>query len=287
MRFHVEDQYAEILQREFASRAKRNRSYSLRAFARDCGIAVSTVSDVMNHKKGLSKRLASKIADNLDFNDSEKDLFCDLVESKNSKSPVKRNLAEARLLKYAEKSEFYQLSNDSFEVIHKWYHFAILSLMTCKNFNPDPEWIASSLGILEDEASNALKRLERLGMIAKVNGTYNVTHENTYTAPQPRREAISQFHYDIISKSLMAVRSQEALERELSSTIIAVDKERLPEAKKLIREFAVQFHKNFATDENADEVYALGMQLFRLSETERGEEAMHWKKQRLRKGHLK
>src|SRR4051812_22994437 len=109
--------YRQFLKREFGTRSRAQEKYSLRSFARDLGLAPSRLSEILNHKQGLSFDLAQRVGEKLGLNDRELELFCHLVESEHARSQVKRELAKTRVQNIRLSSESFLLSMDTFQFV--------------------------------------------------------------------------------------------------------------------------------------------------------------------------
>lgn len=79
-----------ILQQLLCAKQQKNGRYSLRAFARDLKISPSFLSEVLNGKYGISKKLARQISECLHFDDSDAEHFCRLADSDFSDSRGRR-----------------------------------------------------------------------------------------------------------------------------------------------------------------------------------------------------
>lgn len=73
-----------------AERATRNRSYSLRAFARDCGTSAAYVSEYLRGKRKLSQEKAALIVRRLGLGESESEYFLALQASELAADPAKK-----------------------------------------------------------------------------------------------------------------------------------------------------------------------------------------------------
>lgn len=89
--------YRIILRSELAERCKHNPNYSLRAFARDLGIAPSRVSEILSGKQGLSRKAALSIAERLGLSTEEAEAFADLVDCRHCRTLDGRERARRRL----------------------------------------------------------------------------------------------------------------------------------------------------------------------------------------------
>tara|TARA_B100001094_G_scaffold330139_1_gene394637 strand:- start:1838 stop:2185 length:348 start_codon:yes stop_codon:yes gene_type:complete len=92
--------YRVQLRRELNRRRYANPYYSLRAFARDLKIAPSRLSEIFNHKQGLSRKAALKITDLLGIIGETREYFLDSVTAQHARSKTDRNSAMLRLDRY-------------------------------------------------------------------------------------------------------------------------------------------------------------------------------------------
>lgn len=260
--------YRTILKDEFEERCKHNRSYSLRAFARDLEVGSGRMTEILKGKQGVSRRSAIHIAAKLGYNDSERELFCDIVDSSCSRSVVRRKLAAIRLEKYRDRKD-QTLTLDAFHVIADWYHFAILELCQLKGFKSDINWIAKRLGIAPKLIELAIDRLLRLDLLEmKENGEYVTREEFTASPSGMPSEAIKNFHTQVMEKALLALRTQSLSERDFSTMVFAFDKKQMPKAKEVLKEFRRNFSKHVGPSDDKNCVYALSMQLFQIDKDE-------------------
>lgn len=258
--------YKLALKEELAARCKQNPRYSLRAFARDLKLSPSRLSEILNGKQGLSRPAAEKIAVALGYGPSEKERFCDLVESLHARSKRDRETAKIRLKKHQIPSKVHQLHLDAFKAIADWYHFALLELIHVSGFRSDAKWIGKRLGISEFEVQLALDRLLRLGLLTWKGDKLKLTHDHGAVPDDVPAESIKRFHTQILGKAQEAVQLQSVENREFRAEIIALAKSQLPEAKKMLREFAHRFCKKVDEAEPKDSLYCLALQLFELGE---------------------
>lgn len=258
--------YRTYLRDTLNDKIQSNPKYSLRAFARDLKVSPSVLSELINGKHSLSEKVAIRIATQLELSPSEKQLFCDQVISQSSQSKQKRAQASARVKSIQEMFQKNSVQVDTFKIISDWYHFAILELTYLKNFKSDAEWISKKLGITKLEASAAIERLLRLELLELKNKKLIATEDYTMTSDGIPSEALRKFQKQLIEKALTALATQSINNRDITSLIVSVDKSRLPEAKKDIKEFRQRFNNKFGLDENRDSVYCLALQLFELTE---------------------
>lgn len=238
-----------LLLSELTKRKTRNTAYSLRAFARDLGIGVTTLSDVLAHKRALSKSNLEKVMERLAVSPAEKEkLWSDYREG------ASRKEMDDRLL----------LEEDTFRLIADWQYLAILNLAKIKDNQASPRWVAARLGISVEEAKEALERLFRLGLVKKSHRRLVRTVKPLTTSVDIPSAAIRKHHSQNLHLAEDSLHRDPVHLREFGSITMSVNLERLPQAKELL----LKTRKKIADllEEGAvSEVYTLSFQLFPLS----------------------
>jgi uncharacterized protein (TIGR02147 family) len=260
--FFMGNNYREIIQSEFARRSLTHRTYSLRAFARDIGVAPARLSEVLNGKKGLSRDAAAKIAPRIGLKESETAIFCDMVESQHARAKITRDSAKSRL--GVVEATVHTIQLDAFQLISEWHHFAILQLIETKDFKNSYGWISERLGISQAQAKAATERLKRMGLVVEKAGKLR-TLKDFVATPDVPSAAIRENHKQIRAKALQALESQTIDERDFSSVQMPIDTKDIVKAKKRIREFRRKFCSEFSAAKNKDAVYCLTLDFFNLT----------------------
>ncbi|MGE0527181.1 MAG: DUF4423 domain-containing protein [Bdellovibrionales bacterium] len=259
------DSVADVLNAEFARRKKRNRAYSLRAYARDLKISVSSLCDILKGKQGLSEAKTEEVARSLARRPLERQFFRDLVLAEFARNSLVRASARKRVQEMRKAESFRRVREDQFRVISEWYHSAILELIQLKDFDPHPAWIGRRLGIPATTASHALKRLEGLGLISQTaDGLWRARPEAYYTFSEVPSKSIRRFHMQILSMHADSLREDPLVDREFLSMIFAIPRSRLPEFKEAMKTFATRFWQQMEDKERnevKDDLYSLSLQL--------------------------
>lgn len=256
--------YRDILKERLSERMQKNSKYSIRAFARDLGISPQRLSHVLAGKYGLSPEAAEGIADTLGLNESEKTLFVTLVQERHARSRIMKANAKARLAEM--KSNYQSLNLEHFKIISEWYHFAIMELSLIEGFRSDPKWISRQLGVSEVQVKMGIERLLKLEMIEKDKlGKLRITG-NYFADPHGiPSQALRSFHRQLLEKAIVALECQGLEEREVLSTVLALDEREISEAKVMLRKFREEFDQRFSRSKKKTSVYCLGIQLHRLN----------------------
>ena len=248
---------ASVLFEALASRMSRNKSYSLRAFARDLGLSPGFLSHLMSGKKRLSRERALRVSSALGLSDQQADRLMGAVSSSGASKASTPSVP---------------LALEQFRAFSRWYHLAILDLTTCKNFRSDASWIAKRLKISTAQSRDAVARLLRLGLLKDAGGAWLKT-DRSLTLPTKRAEPeVREFHRQMIIKAMEALDDPSRaafLRRDVRGITLAVNPRKIPEAKLRI----ARFHQELAdllTSGDCTEVFQFNSQLFALShETEK------------------
>jgi uncharacterized protein (TIGR02147 family) len=241
-----------LLLEELTRRRLKNRAYTLRSFAKHLDVSPAAVSEILNGKRRITKKMASRVAARLGLDPEKNDSIIRLFQDSKNRS--------------ADRSQ--KLSTDQFQIVADWYHFAILSLLEIEGAKAEPTWISRRLGISIREATSALERLERLSMLRRdMRGRLRLTGTQFTTTDEISSVALRRSHaldLELAAASL----DEDPLElRDFTAITMAIDPNNLPDAKKLIREFRDRLSQFMETG-NKRSVYKFCMQLIPLSEEE-------------------
>lgn len=258
--------YHEILQTEFDRRKFANSAYSLRAFARDLGLSAPRLSQIMTKKSALSLENATEVASKLKLPEDKRKWFCASAGAASARSAKEKAEFNKRITEYKrETKKFGEIQLEYFKVIADWFHFAILELTYHKEFVNSEAWIAQQLGITKVETQVAIDRMKKLGLITEKDGKLIDTFKFLATPSDVPSTALRQFHTQLMKKAIEALHEQDVLNREISSNIFSISKEKLPEFKDKIRDFRRDVERFASEATEKDAVYCLGIQFHELT----------------------
>jgi uncharacterized protein (TIGR02147 family) len=255
-----------ILKEIYFQKSQRNRSYSLRAFARDLGVSHGYVSLILNDKRRVHPRLAADFASKLKLSQPDTDRLVESAKSGFWKAKGSTPSSPKR------GADFFALELDRFKVLSEWYHLALLDLTMVPDFKPSYGWVARSLGIKPSQAKAAVGRLARLGLLEVSSDGWKKTHAMLTIPASVPSSAIRKFHQQMIGKALQELDSGEPEDFEnrfIVGTTMAIDKSRLPEAKRRVAKFRRSLLK-FLCDGTATDLYQMNLQLFPLVKKKKG-----------------
>lgn len=258
--------YRDILKARFAEKRRRNAGYSLRAFARDLGLSPSRLSEIFSYKNNLSLRSAVKISKRLGLSKAESEMFCTLVESHGGKKAAIRNRLSARL-RTLMSAQGNLLSLDAFNVVSDWYHFAILELTTLPYFRSDTMWIAKKLKISHEEASLAVERLLRIGLLNRDGDRFVACEECASLPEDVQSDAVKKSQSQVLKMAQDALYEQNVGERCYFSVVFPFDVSQLDFAKEKLTKLQLEFRAALRARTGAkNEIYCFSQQFFRIGE---------------------
>ncbi|WP_413584377.1 TIGR02147 family protein [Bdellovibrio sp. HCB274] len=259
--------YRSILNEIFVERTAANASYSLRSYARDLKVSPSTLSEVLNGKKGLSPKLASSIAQNLKLPDWEKNYFCDLVTKDHAKSPRIRSEAKRRLEERKKENHVHILNQRALKALTSWVDLAILELTYMPDFESSNSWIANKLQVPVTVISSSLTRLIEAGLleINKDTGRWSDVSPLFSSTDGIPNESIRNFHKTVLNLALKKLESPDVKSRTVKSVIFSVSSENVPKAQQILNDAIAQLVSLADnSDQQRDEVLCFSGQLFSL-----------------------
>lgn len=255
--------YLRRLLEEFGRKQRVNPAYSLRAFARFLGIQPPTLSAVLRGKRALPLAVAAPIARKMGLSPLEADRFLKSLRSIRSDRRPSPEPASAPPHVLNEASGYRLLS--------EWEPLAILSLMDTLDFRDEPEWIAARLGIEPARAQEAITCLVEAGLVVRpATGAMEKVYRDVTTAEDVASKAIREAHRGTLEMGVRKLDSVPLARRDFSSINVAIDLERIGQAKELIRRFRRDFAE-VLEEGPGREVFRLALQFYPLTQMPEGE----------------
>jgi uncharacterized protein (TIGR02147 family) len=243
-----------LLQDELLKRKQKNSMYSLRALARDLEISTTSICDLLNDKRTLSKKNQEKVVEKLHLSPEQ----ANFIKDEASQKKLESTLEDVNRL---------YLEEDTFNTIANWYYPAILNLAKLKKNKSCPNWIASRLGISVKEAQMAIERLQRLGLIEIKRKKLSRTAQPLSVGANIPSRALKKFHHDTLSKAQDSLYNVPIELREISSVMMAINPGKIQEASNILKKAKRKITK-LLEEGQTSEVYLLAFQLFPLTQNE-------------------
>ena len=212
----------------------KNPNFSLRAYAKKLSLSPSALSEILNGKRKISKKLAERIVEKMNLDPSAAHGVLNLFDKKMSRLDF---VEHSHISETPANIDFLKLSSDQFNLISEWQHFAILSLIETEDFKSDIGWIAQRLSISSTQAQSSLDRLIRLGFVFKKNKKYITNKQALLTTDNIPNQAVRKSHYADLRLAEQALDTCPVDQRDFTAITIPANKKNLAKAKKMIREF--------------------------------------------------
>lgn len=244
-----------LLQKVWEDRFERNPSYSRRAFAKSLSIPPGRLSELMSGKRAFTASHLDKIATALALpSEKRRAMFAAWVSER--QIVASDELTQAKV----------KVSDELFAVIAEWPHYAILSLVCTSGFRPSYAWVAMRLGISAVEVRTCVDRLVRCGLLLKLDRRWVPTHRAICTDTDVYSAALRRSHRESLEQAIDAIESVPLLLRHFTSTTMAIDPAKLPQAKRLIESFHAAM-ETLLESGTPREVYNLNIQLIPVTRT--------------------
>lgn len=232
---NVDEILKSLLDKEFNRRKSMNSRYSLRSFAQFLEVDASTLSKVISGQRSPSKAFIEIVGNKLDLH----------LEAT---SPLRE-------------VDVGYLSTREFEVISRWEYFAMIDLITVKDFQYDFSWISRQLDIKEVDARIIMEKLIILGFIVMEKGLPVRTKKLVSNDLGKKTNAAKkEYQRQLIQKALTAIDDCDQERKDITSISIAVDPKRMEIAKEKIKYFRRELCA-FLEGGDRTEVYHLTIQL--------------------------
>lgn len=165
--------YREIIRSEFEKRRSKNPSYSLRAFARDLHVPVSRLSEVLNGKGGVSLKRGWALAEKLNLDESQKDVFLkQLSQEKSLHRQGRRIIIDTAYESIPVPST---ADDEAVKALDSWIYFLVMILLDSSEKGClGKENLVALTGVSEDSIDQCLKKLESLRLIRSENGQFQL-----------------------------------------------------------------------------------------------------------------
>lgn len=236
-----------LLDVEYEQRRRRNPLYSMRAFARDLGMPRTTVIDVLAGSRKLSKMNVEKVAMRLKL---EKQELAQLENERRRTWPQLRSELNRKTL-----------ADVDFSQICSWHYYAILNLSRLADNLASSTWIADRLGISKAEAMRSLKTLKRLHMIEVIGRKMKRISSPLQTTQDVPSRFVRDLHRQFLDLAEQSIDNVDLSLRDLATVTVAIDRQKLPQVKKLLLELRRKV-VSFLESDTPDCVYILGTTLF-------------------------
>lgn len=226
-----------------------NEKYSQGALARDLKISTGALSQILNGKRTISKKMAMSFCERLKLNSKEQKIFLKNFEIE---------------IKIKEKKSYKDFDIKSIEASDNWILFALLNIAKIPNIDFSVDNLSQRLNV-PTKKIHILKKylIENDFLIEDSHGHVTRAVKNIQTSHLVTKADKQKIHLENLKLAQKSLLNDAPEDREFTSLTLTFDKFDLADAKEQIREFQNKFSSIFET-ESAQSVYKLNIQLFTL-----------------------
>lgn len=244
----------------YEARNKKNSRYSLSSFARDLNISVSTLSLVLNAKRGLSVEIGEKISAKLSLTKEQKKDFMDSIRKSSTRTKKPKNEHGIDISKKIP-SEF-PTGELSFELT--WQHLILREYINLSDFNDTPEWLSQKLGLSKEASLRIWNESLHAGFITKTPEGYTASN-HIVIGDKGVDQVISKVHKDLMSKAMDKIDGPRE-ERSVSAIMLTATEKQYSEMKRLLRTFTSELSNTIRNQEHhkKEHVICVSTQIFKM-----------------------
>lgn len=267
-----------ILQKAFKKRQK-DIKLSLRGLAKNINVSPSYLSKLLTGKKNLNVKLIEKLSKALKMDTLEQDQLLErfklkLLQEKvgNFKAISAKPLTTKRKAMTSSvvttlTNEYELAAQESEWILSKWYYIAILDLVTVADFTEDSIWIAKKLLISTSDVQNALKALERNGLIYRDDKNRLIKKYSHLRFPaRLSKEVFRNYHIAQMKRAIHLLDSRHAHEdfsaRLITGLTVASNKDNFEKVKNFLHQALYQAAEMLSEGGPCSEVYQINLQLY-------------------------
>lgn len=228
---------------EFADRQSKNRNYSLRAFARDVDLSLTSVSLILKRKRKPSPKARKRLVEWLDL------------------SP-----AYQQEMGYWVPSEEF-VEHDKFKMTSEWVHWAILNLVREGAPPKSVQSLEKHLDLPASVVAASVDRLLRLGFIRKEGKHYVRNLDQVRTKDDVPATAYRKLHSEVLDVAKVALVNTPIDKREFSTSFMMIRPAHIGRVKDLIRKFRAEMADIFDSEASTtkdSKLHVIAVQMFPL-----------------------
>ena len=209
----------------------------------------------------ITRRGLGALASFFSWSDLQRMHAADLVQRRISVNP---NTKPPDVFSKKQVIKQIELNPKQFSIFLKWYRAPLfLILSACQQF-PGYEYLERKLRnkVPFGMIMNSIYALEKLGFIVRKGKSIKTMVEPYLSfSPESSSVEVQEYQRGMILRAYEAVHEQSADDRELQTISFSMDPNRIPEAKRVIREFVTNFDEHFAKQDSR-EICQLNVQMF-------------------------
>ncbi|MCO4754796.1 MAG: TIGR02147 family protein [Bacteriovoracaceae bacterium] len=250
---------------------KENPRLSVRSWAKYLDLnAHGPLHQMLQGKRKISPSYIPKFIQYFKMNDKESFYFDVLVKFSRAQTSTEADFYLETLRELRPEDAISVEILDHYEIQKDPIHFFITELALLTELPNDFKFIQKKLNFKYNsiEVKHALELLISSGLLEVTkSNTLRKTSKHLYSTQDKKNLALVQYHKKLCTMAHAAVEGQDVLEREFNASAFNIEKDKMPEIKKEIREFLNHIIAKYETPEGeGDATYQMNLQLFKVAE---------------------
>lgn len=251
---------------EIARRKHDNPLYSMNSFAKRSGISLAYLSLILSGKRRLPAPIAERMAEAAHLSVIEREYFLLLVKRENAEDEDMRAFLDKKIQDLRKKNGAREKDLFALDVIQDWHYSAILEAINIDGLVHSASAIGKKLNLKATKVKQALNKLMKIGLMRKESDRYERNDGGFLnTKTEVKSLALRNFHKQILRMGIQSLEADAVEERSCTGITMAIDPEKIPEAKRRILAFQKELMQ-FLEDGPRKEIYQLETIFFRLKD---------------------
>ncbi len=262
--------YRIYLQDFYLGRKSTSPSFSYRHIAANAGINSSGFYPlIIQGKRNLTGATIKKTCIALGLKNQEAEYFTTLVQFNQAGTLREKNRFFDKLVELRNEKNIEIVPEHRYDIFSEWYHGVVRELAVCRVFKGDFRKLGRMLkpAITEKQARESVELLVRLGFLKMENGLYAQSSPIVMTGQDIKAHQVINYQVKMLKLAIEAFDRFGPDDRLFtSSTTLRVSKATYELLKQKNREYRRELLEIAESDNNADQVYQLNINMFPLSD---------------------
>lgn len=224
---------------------------------------------IRDRKLNISAHALSTLARSLKLTAKEEEYLETIVAFDHAKTHDEKNKYFRRILQIRGQNNAVELQKEQYDFVSHWYIPVIRELITCKDYNNDPQWIADRIvpSITLAQVKKGITLLQALGLITyeESSNRWKQTNRTISTPSVVLSVAATNYHINTIELGKESLSRFNAQQRDVRAVTLGLPKSKVTELKSMIETFWSDL-LSFANElHDVEQVMQVNIQMFPMS----------------------
>jgi uncharacterized protein (TIGR02147 family) len=245
-------------------------SFSYRSFSRMAGsTSPNFFQYIRDRKLNISAHALSSLARSLKLTAKEEEYFETIVAFDHAKTHDEKNKYFRRILQIRGQNNAVELQKEQYDFVSHWFIPVIRELITCNDYNGDPQWIADRIvpSVTLAQVKKGITLLQALSLIShdENSNRWTQTHRTISTPSEVLSVAATNYHINAIELGKESLSRFNAQQRDVRAVTLGLPKSKVNELKSMIEAFWNEL-LSFANElHDVEQVMQVNIQMFPMS----------------------